>query len=697
MGKTIVQDTDTHSSITMIEHYIPLNSSLINQSTNFNSPRSLPLCLIPCPGCNLNDTLLTNYDARIKCTINMRTDRLAIFNIYHNSSPEHKKFKDLVTYKYYISTKPLHLLRHNAYRIYLTHHNVIAPSLASDTAPSTSNDTSDPLLRTRSIIDSALLCDNNIKNSLYNIASKFLSYTNFQFYSDGSVIAIGTLDCKSGFGWIQTNPIIPKITFIGSTIFFPSSFKSESFAILTILLTLPDNSLCTIYTDSQNCIDVFNHRLNTPTISPRQRLKQNNFLIWDLIFWLISNNHLTIHLKKVRAHSNHEYNDIADKLAKSGCYSPDPILVNHRFFHQSSLGLINYNNIYVLERSARKWSDVPIQSRIFNMAINNSSMLPIKLQITHGHIDWNYTKIWINHNPLDSPTSHKLQALQSEKIKKLNFIYPTGNILQRNYPELYPIGRIKCPECNLHSDTNALIGFCPQHRNNLSNLLNKYKDILIELITINNDSNFIFDIRSSINASNLFKLKSDVLDEILSIDSSSPTPSATEIRIPEEQPWLLLLHHLIPIELSTFFYRYFSKKEDRDRYLLNYVSTFIKELNLITWSPRSRSFKLWEKSLNITSKQKKNYRRKRNTTRSTIDSSNSNNPPPTRRTRTSYTRYFHNITLPYSKKIINIDDSANIRWTTSNFLHSGTWESYRDSLFFSSYNYLPRYDFLRSP
>ncbi|CAB4373629.1 unnamed protein product [Rhizophagus irregularis] len=91
-------DTDTHSSITTMEHYIPLTNSSLNQISPNNSPRSIPLCLIPCPGCRLNDIYLTNYDTRVKCTINSHTDRLSTFNIYHmhSSSSEHKKYKNAI-------------------------------------------------------------------------------------------------------------------------------------------------------------------------------------------------------------------------------------------------------------------------------------------------------------------------------------------------------------------------------------------------------------------------------------------------------------------------------------------------------------------------------------------------------------------------------------------------------------------------
>ncbi|GBC20639.1 hypothetical protein GLOIN_2v1763333 [Rhizophagus irregularis DAOM 181602=DAOM 197198] len=325
------------------------------------------------------------------------------------------------------------------------------------------------------------------------------------------------------------------------------------------------------------------------------------------------------------------------------------------------------------------------------MAMNNSSLLPINHQITYGDIDWIYTKQWINSNPFDMPTSSKLSKIQSNRLKKSTFTYPTGNILQRNYPNLYPLGRIHCTECSIDEDTNAHIGLCPSHRQSITSLLTKFKKNLIDLLRNEGTSNLSFDIESRVNNSNMFKVLPDVLDVARLLDTTD------HLCIPREQPWILLLHHLIPRDLAVFFDNYFSKAAERSRFLIQYVTDFISELTTITWSSRSRSFKKWEKSLDITLKKKKNYRKHTGITSARASSSATTSPPNvTHKRRNRYTRYYHNKVLPYYKEKVTFDVSACIRWTTCNFLHSGSWESYRDNLLFNLDNFSPVQSFLDS-
>ncbi|CAB4377897.1 unnamed protein product [Rhizophagus irregularis] len=380
IGKIYLQDTDTRSSISIMEHYIPFNNSSLANVPPSQSSRSSPLILIPCMGCHLNDHSLILQDARIKCTISIRSNRLSVFNIFHRSNQEHKKYTYLSLKKYFVSTKPLHLIRHSAHSIYLAQHNIntsVPPSTLTLTSMHffDNNDTIKQLIFT---IQSALLCNDFIKSSLIEIAIKFLPFTNFEFYSDGSVF-------------------------------------------------------------------------------------------------------------------------------------------------------------------------------------------------------------------------------------------------------------------NIDEDTNSHIGLCPTHRQAIQTLLSKFKYKLIDFIKTKHTSSFSFDIESRINNSNMFKLFPDI------IDIARQTDNINQICIPREQPWILLLHHLIPRDLAVFFDNYFSKANERSQFLIEFVNDFISELNTITWSSRSRSFKIWEKSHDITLKKKKNYRKNKLTSDiiPPLIADDRSSVAPIRH-RKQYTCYYHN-------------------------------------------------------
>ncbi|CAB4391407.1 unnamed protein product [Rhizophagus irregularis] len=150
----------------------------------------------------------------------------------------------------------------------------------------------------------------------------------------------------------------------------------------------------------------------------------------------------------------------------------------------------------------------------------------------------------------------------------------------------------------------------------------------------------------------MFKLFPDI------IDIARQTDNINQICIPREQPWILLLHHLIPRDLAVFFDNYFSKANERSQFLIEFVNDFISELNTITWSSRFRSFKIWEKSHDITLK-KKNYRKNKLTSDiiPPLIADDRSSVAPIQH-RKQYTRYYHNKVLPYFKQLVNIDTSA---------------------------------------
>ncbi|PKC55690.1 RnaseH-domain-containing protein, partial [Rhizophagus irregularis] len=95
------------------------------------------------------------------------------------------------------------------------------------------------------------------------------------------------------------------------------TIEAEIVAIFLALLTAPENSNVTIYTDSLSAINSINSTFDSTT---RKWLKKTNNLIIIKIIMLIRKASINIKLVKIKGHSGIIGNDIADKLAKNGQY-----------------------------------------------------------------------------------------------------------------------------------------------------------------------------------------------------------------------------------------------------------------------------------------------------------------------------------------------------------------------------------------
>ncbi|PKK58683.1 hypothetical protein RhiirC2_795928 [Rhizophagus irregularis] len=173
--------------------------------------------------------------------------------------------------------------------------------------------------------------------------------------------------------------------------------------------------------------------------------------------------------------------------------------------------------------------------------INNKALIPIKKQIMDGAIDWTFTKEWLNHNNSDAPCSINLSKYQGNKIKKCNFIYPTIDIQQRNYPRLYPLGSISCIQCSNAHDENAHVGLCNDHSSDVVTILMDAAYDLYDII-IENSIGIPLALRETIESSPLFDIT---------------FPGA----LLQTHPGYLLIHHLVPSDLTTILYDYIKDKK----------------------------------------------------------------------------------------------------------------------------------------
>jgi ribonuclease HI len=154
------------------------------------------------------------------------------------------------------------------------------------------------------------------------------------FYTDGSVIGIGTNQCTMGIGWAQVDDNQQVNYQFSAQIYqWPSSYKAELFAILSAISTAPRNSTVHIHTDSQSVISKYT-KLTSPLFNPNKLFKFNAWPLWHTLLNIIKSYKLQVIFHKVQAHTEDTLNNLADSLAQQ---------------HRMSFALhFNYTSIYNL-------------------------------------------------------------------------------------------------------------------------------------------------------------------------------------------------------------------------------------------------------------------------------------------------------------------------------------------------------------
>ena len=176
-------------------------------------------------------------------------------------------------------------------------------------------------VRIDSFISSVFSGHPDLLSRLSQISLFFNNFLNISFYTDGSLIAPQSSRASMGLGLVALDSSnSPLSVFKAAAKQFCSSMKAEALSLLSALSVCPVSCVVCIYTDSQGCIDIFN-KLFSSSHSLRRHLRLKNFLIWSLIKHVITVRSLGVKLIKVRAHSNNEFNDEADRLAKEGARS----------------------------------------------------------------------------------------------------------------------------------------------------------------------------------------------------------------------------------------------------------------------------------------------------------------------------------------------------------------------------------------
>ncbi|CAJ0856523.1 17328_t:CDS:2, partial [Entrophospora sp. SA101] len=117
---------------------------------------------------------------------------------------------------------------------------------------------------------------------------------NLEFYTDGSLVGLGTIQMSMSFIILQTALNAPQISFSATVEKWPSSTCAEVAAIIIALLISPKNSQITIFTDSKASIKHFNTLQNSKyPLMPRNIFKEaSNSLLWTILNDIVNINNI---------------------------------------------------------------------------------------------------------------------------------------------------------------------------------------------------------------------------------------------------------------------------------------------------------------------------------------------------------------------------------------------------------------------
>ncbi|GBC32476.1 ribonuclease H-like domain-containing protein [Rhizophagus irregularis DAOM 181602=DAOM 197198] len=119
------------------------------------------------------------------------------------------------------------------------------------------------------------------------------------------------------YAWtaIDSNGFILEFYYNTISSIFPSALRSEVFALLHGLDSLPQNFKITVTTDCAQLLSLWSSFVDAPFTS--RMLKESNHLLWSSIRNIVSQNNLDVALIKVPAHADDPLNNHVDALDKA--------------------------------------------------------------------------------------------------------------------------------------------------------------------------------------------------------------------------------------------------------------------------------------------------------------------------------------------------------------------------------------------
>ncbi|GET63157.1 RNA-directed DNA polymerase from mobile element jockey-like [Rhizophagus irregularis DAOM 181602=DAOM 197198] len=379
------------------------------------------------------------------------------------------------------------------------------------------------------------------------------SDSRYTFFTDGSLINLGTPDVSMGWSWMQ---IVPDAGFPNSIATYahglirdnPSSSRAEAAAIYAVLTISPRDSEVTIYTDSQTAIDGLRSCFSSIYSNSRLYYKTTNFELWAIIERTILSKNLTVLPVKVKAHSGNYLNDFADSLANTAHTASTSILISGMDLASAHDFVLIYDN-----------------------------------DVVYYIVDWELTWFTLNFKP-----SHDASFTPEHASRHLTFKFklflddlPTLEKLKQTRPDLY-MDELTCRSCIDRMEDLMHLFMCKRRRLPMQQILQSYQNHLISKL---------------LEASNL--VDTDPTPFIAKLTSLSCWSfSSTN--------WssFALIRGCLPKLFIDLFVDLSIPRTSAIKVIAAIHNNFVQKFRRRIWNPRSYEKSRWENAMNITYKLK---------------------------------------------------------------------------------------------
>ncbi|GBC01944.1 hypothetical protein RclHR1_00440010 [Rhizophagus clarus] len=337
---------------------------------------------------------------------------------------------------------------------------------------------------------SVVECDSTVAsllNALSTLPSSvpLPSGSHYRYYTDGSLVNLGTPEVSMGWSWVQ---LIPDARYLNSVAAYahgtiqnwPSSTRAEAAAIYATLSVSPDDSTITIYMDSQAAIDGLNLCASSSYTNSRLYYKTTNFELWASIESSIRSKRLIVSPVKVKGYDGNYWNEFADSLANSAHHSDiAPLLPAATYTSSHNVHLV-YDNI-VYEFNPRRLFKLHFQATFLKdlLSLKRFQFVYCLYNKDDYVIDWELTWFTLNFSPAHDASFQASHAARHYTFKFKLFLddLPLLEKLKITRSDLY-IDLLTCCSCrNCIEDLMHLI-LCSKRRSVMHQILQSYQNHL---------------------------------------------------------------------------------------------------------------------------------------------------------------------------------------------------------------------------